>query len=66
MSNIKEDENSNTESKKSSRENRKKEDEQNSKSIVNMIMDYGYNSKRPQVIAVDTETLVSQTQDRMW
>jgi adenylate cyclase len=43
-----------------------KKDEQNSKSIVNMIMEYGYNSKRSQVIAIDTETLVSQTQDRMW
>jgi adenylate cyclase len=65
LSNIKEDENSNTESKKVLKKIGKK-DEQNSKSIVNMIMEYGYNSKRSQVIAIDTETLVSQTQDRMW
>jgi adenylate cyclase len=29
-------------------------------------MDHDYNFNRSQVVAVDTETLVAQTQDRMW
>jgi adenylate cyclase len=40
-------------------------DEQNAKPTANMIMAEGDRSKKPMVMAVDSETLVAQTQERL-
>ena len=52
---------------KNPHKNRKKRtDEQNAESIVNMIMGNGDHFKNPIAVTVDAETLVAQTQNRLW
>ena len=51
--------------KRNSEKGKNMTDEQNAKPTANMIMAEGDRSKKPMVMAVDSETLVAQTQERL-
>ena len=56
-----------TNPKQNSQKSKKRIDEQNARSIVNMIMGDGDGSNNnPIAVITDSETLVAQTRERLW